>query len=237
MAVRNDFTAGEVLAAADLNDTFASKLATTVTTKGDLISYGTAPARLAVGTNGHVLTADSGETLGIKWAAAPAPGLELITTQTFTTFSSVNVNGCFTSTYEDYKVFIKITNGSADTFLRFRMRVSGSDDSTSNYGGGITGLSGTNGTRSIYSNGTDAGYLGEIDTTSIRTTHSIEFTQPQLAAQTNVMIISNGMDRTGTAAGYAGGFIHNVATAFDGFTIYPDSGTISGKIKIYGYKD
>jgi hypothetical protein len=26
MAVRNDFTAGEVLAAADLNDTFASKL-------------------------------------------------------------------------------------------------------------------------------------------------------------------------------------------------------------------
>ena len=41
-----------------------------VTTKGDLIVRdSSAPARIGVGTNGHVLTADSGETLGIKWAA------------------------------------------------------------------------------------------------------------------------------------------------------------------------
>lgn len=42
----------------------------TLTTKGDLLVYGSALARLPVGTNGQVLTADSAQTLGVKWAAA-----------------------------------------------------------------------------------------------------------------------------------------------------------------------
>ena len=52
-------------------DTSAFVLNSLVTTKGDLIVRdSSAPARIGVGTNGHVLTADSAETLGIKWAAA-----------------------------------------------------------------------------------------------------------------------------------------------------------------------
>jgi hypothetical protein len=48
---------------------------TTLTTKGDLLTRdSSALARLGVGTDGFVLTADSVETLGIKWAAASGGG-------------------------------------------------------------------------------------------------------------------------------------------------------------------
>ena len=44
-----------------------------LTTKGDLYGYGSGNARIPVGTNNYVLVADSGQTLGLKWAAVPTP--------------------------------------------------------------------------------------------------------------------------------------------------------------------
>ena len=45
-----------------------------VTTKGDLFGYSTTAARIPVGTNGYVLTADSTQALGLKWAASSGGG-------------------------------------------------------------------------------------------------------------------------------------------------------------------
>ena len=48
----------------------------TVTTKGDLLAATSAGAvsRVGVGTNGQILTADSTQTTGVAWAAAPSTG-------------------------------------------------------------------------------------------------------------------------------------------------------------------
>ena len=63
-------------------DPSAESLAATILdAKGDLIvaSAADTAARLAVGTNGHVLTADSGEATGVKWAAATGTDRILLT--------------------------------------------------------------------------------------------------------------------------------------------------------------
>lgn len=50
-----------------------------LTTKGDIAGYSSVAARVPVGTNGQVLTADSAQALGLKWADA-AGGVSLCST-------------------------------------------------------------------------------------------------------------------------------------------------------------
>ena len=69
-----------------------------LTTKGDLIAAtgASTPARLGVGTDGQVLTADSTAASGVAWAASAAGGMTLLSTTTLsgttTTISSINQN-------------------------------------------------------------------------------------------------------------------------------------------------
>jgi hypothetical protein len=59
-------SAGTNIEAANRDHTHAQGL---VTTKGDLVTYSTTPVRQGVGSDGQVLTADSTQANGIKWAA------------------------------------------------------------------------------------------------------------------------------------------------------------------------
>lgn len=110
--------------------TVTNSMATAIDAKGDLIA-GTAAdtfSRLAVGTNGQVLTADSAESTGLKWATAAGGG-------GWTSLASGSLSGTSTTvsiTTTGYQQLICINKDvSCTTDWYWKMRVN--SDSGSNY--------------------------------------------------------------------------------------------------------
>jgi hypothetical protein len=94
----------------------------TLTTKGDLLGRSSsAAARLGVGANGTVLTADSAETTGLKWAAPAASGASWtqLGVSATTSGSTVTISGL--SGYNQLYVqleFVSVDAGIKEFYLR-----------------------------------------------------------------------------------------------------------------------
>jgi len=155
---------------------------------------------------------------------------------TFTGVSSVSLNDVFSSTYDSYKIVTSFKSPSADSGIDLRFRVSGADNSTSNYirtcqhtsTGGIT-------------NRSDTGTLFDLVQTDSGTSegygYTLELQNPFLTEFTKGQIITNGVFGTGVRNTLAGGLLFSATTSFTGFTILASSGTFSGTVAVYGYKD
>jgi hypothetical protein len=158
-------------------------------------------------------------------------GLDLIVTQSFSAVSTVSVNNCFTSTYDNYRIICSLQSSVADVAINMRMRVSAADNSTANYYRQRATVQNTTFTGTSDSAGTtwELSYAG----TSLNNLLAVDVIAPQLAQHTSLSALNN----------YAGRYIEiransfQAATQFDGFTLYPGSGTISGVIRIYGYRN
>jgi hypothetical protein len=67
------------------DDTWAVVDASPLTTKGDVYTFDTGNQRLAVGTDGYYLQADSSAATGLAWSAVASGGASAVTTFTNTT--------------------------------------------------------------------------------------------------------------------------------------------------------
>jgi len=217
--------------------TVTNSMATAIDAKGDLIVGTGADAfsRLAVGTNTHVLTADSAEATGLKWAAPAGGGAGAVFIRR-SSFSGVantgtTFDGVFTSTYKSYLVIIEniyaVTN-SDDLQLQFR---ASAVTTTTGYYSNFFGYSlNTTLVSSFVNNGSALGLSSDTGDSTTPNGGSFIFNGVGNVALNRV----SGDYFVGNLAlaGNFGG--ENNATTFDGFLLKSSSSNITGTVAIYG---
>lgn len=166
-------------------------------------------------------------------SVAAASGLTLVTTSTFSSVSSVSINNCFSSTYANYRIMIDLNSNSSVAEMRLRMRVSGSDSTASNYTtqqirGADTSISGTRFPDTSFYPGYCTYSSTNIDIYSPFATGYTQF-----EAQNT---LSTAVSTSAIQYWISGGF-YAATTSFDGFTVYPNAGSFTGTIRVYGYQN
>ena len=221
---RKVFTAGEVLAAADVNSFLMDQT---------VMSFaGTAARGSAIPTPVTGMTTYLEDTKDLRTydgsAYISTAGLTLIRTQEFTSQSTVTFDNVFTSEFRNYKVIINAI-GSTATTLVARMRSGGSTISTTTYSYQV--FDATN-TTFFGARVTGATFLS---INSIRTSRpslsDVTIGNPEVASAT--VFISNGYYDTALNLLYGE---NTNATSYDGVQFLPVDGTTTGQISIYGMK-
>jgi hypothetical protein len=155
-----------------------------------------------------------------------AGGLVLISTDSFSATSSKSFNNIFSSTYTNYRVILDVQpSTSATVSLRFK---TGSDDTGSVYS--FQNLKATSttvaGTRTLSATSIDInGGAGN------KYLYTWDILEPNTTEDTVVFSTANEYMLSWYASYYV-----DTATQYTGFSIFPSTGTITGKASIYGYK-
>jgi hypothetical protein len=158
-------------------------------------------------------------------------------TVSFSSASSISLNSCFSSTYDSYKIMFNVTSASANNYPILRLRASGTDNSSSNYNFGIIERNTTNTTVTGYTGSSSTSFqLGYCLTAGASNT--VDLFSPFATDYTSYLMTGTTKNATVSSANYGewknGGT--SVTTSYDGFSIIAGSGTLTGTIRIYGYK-
>jgi hypothetical protein len=111
-----------------------------LTTKGDVLTYSTTATRIGVGANNTVLTADSAEATGLKWATPSSGGMTLLSTTSLSGAANVSLSGTLTG-YNNLQIIVRNPQVAAGgQYVGFRLN----SDTNANYTLGFDTFAATN---------------------------------------------------------------------------------------------
>lgn len=159
-------------------------------------------------------------------------GLVLVNSGTFSASSAVSVDSVFDSTFDDYRVLVTLASSGASTVVGMRLRASGTDDSTSGHYDANRLVVNVNTVPN--ENGTDRWQCALVDS-ALKSSMAYELSSPNLAEATRILgqgeCYYTGIGHTF----YACNGTQSQATQYDGFTLFPSAGTLTGRWAVYGY--
>ena len=157
-------------------------------------------------------------------------------TVSFTSASAISLNGCFTSAYDNYKIIISCKTGSSVDQMLMRLRASATDNTTSNYYYSTFGLD-TSAASIALAKGDPQSYFRIGATGSDTSITEVLLSEPFTSNKTSYT--QNSSLGYGTNEGHfdVGGGFFSGTNVFDGFTFYMASLTLTGTIRVYGYRN
>ena len=177
---------------------------------------------------------------GTAWVIPNSPaqnpqGLELIAVNNFSASSQPFINGCFTSAYDNYKI-IATWYGSVSTNVQIRLRYSTNTTQSGSlyyrYGFYYSGS-----TTTAFNNVTETQqFFGNHNTTAgVFSYTDITMFNPNLASNRTLWDTKHFDAQSGLQAFYSSQYADT--TQHTGFELNPASGTVTGKVSVYGYRN
>lgn len=148
---------------------------------------------------------------------------------TFSSAATLSLNGVFSADYDNY-IISCFYSQTSESYLRLRFRASGADNSSSLYSNQFILIYNTLASQNRQ-NSDDKGIIA-INRTANKTSSCTNVYGPFLSQPT--AWCSTTFDNFQTASLFDCAGTHNNSVSYDGFTAYPDLGSASGAISVYG---
>lgn len=142
--------------------------------------------------------------------------------------SSVSINSCFSADNDIYDIDVWGTISTGSSPIALRLRASGTDNSAASYDYSLL-IDNPTAPASALTTGQTSIALIKGSTSFFEA--RITVIRPMVAAVTGFRSHYVAGATSPVQGLYAG--VHNVTSAFDGFTLIPGSGTFTGEVRVY----